>query len=265
MIWGFLMQNLAYGVIMPLYLALHLSTSETVAPCKANIATGAIELACTVPTITLGYVVPSILLGLPAPSVWSHEGKQIMMALWQVFPLWVALLQPLLTYTVTFHARVVGSPVMENGQNIIVVFRLVYMFLLTLVGVSHIFAVILMLTSKMFPGLLSPGVVGIFDPSKVAIPIALTTFSKVSSVGEGTHLLFQYDNMVGSAAMALWATVIYLRACKQNKTTPSLARLIVQVVSLIIFTGPVGYAIIMIWSRDELVYGKKNIERKKTM
>ena len=259
------MQNLAYGVIMPLYLALHLLTSETVAPSKMNIAAGAIELACTVPSIILGYAVPSILLGLPVPAVLSHEGKQITMALWQVFPLWVALFHPALTYIVTFQARVMRSPVIENDQHIMGVFRLVYMFLLTLVGVSHISTVVLMLTSKMFPNLFSPGVVGIFDPSKVAIPVALTAFSKVSSIGDGTHLLFQYDNMAGSSAMVLWATAMYVGACEQNRTPPSLARLIVQIVSLITFVGPVGCAIIMIWSRDELVYGKKDVERKKTL
>lgn len=225
----------------------------------------AIELICTIPSIILGYVVPSILLGLPVPSILSYDGKQVAMALWQVFPLWVALLHPLSTYIVTLQTRTMRRPVMEDNRNTMSILRLVYTFFLTLAGISHISTGVLMLTSMMFPGLFAPEAVGIFNLPKVAIPVTMTASFEVSSIGEGSLLLFQYDNMIGSAAMVLWATVMYIRACERVGTSLSSARLLMQVVALTAVAGPVGCAIVMIWSRDELVHNEKDIQRRKAI
>ena len=259
MIFGLLLQNLGYAVIMPLYLILHLSTSPTILPLKETIAMENTELACIPLSIILGYVVPSALVALPSPSLLSFEGKQSLLALWQVFPLWVAILQQLLTYMLGKSA-VAAEKVNRNNMGVL---RFVYTFLISAAGTSQIVTGAMMLTSISFPTLFAPEFPGPFDPSKVAIPTAVTSSVKATSIGEGTHLLLQYDQMVGSTAILVWAWFLFVNASSRDKVPAYLANPTLRSILLLVMTGPVGCAVSLVWARDELVYSQTNLDDKK--
>lgn len=86
----------------------------------------------------------------------------------------------------------------------------------------------------------------------------------MDSIGSGALMLMQYDQLVGSSAMALWASVLLLQARGVASKEPIIARLALKGVVSMILTGPLGYAVACIWARDELIFGNEVEESKKT-
>lgn len=98
-IWGILIQNVAFDVIIPIYLLIHLSTSPTVSSNDPNDFHIDLPNLSTIPfSMAIGYILPTILAALPSPSVISFDHTQTFLAIWQFFPLWVQLLQYTLPY-----------------------------------------------------------------------------------------------------------------------------------------------------------------------
>lgn len=260
------MQNATFAVMMPLYLCVHLSTSPTVSSTNPRAYfIASMDLASIPVSLLLGFVVPSILVTLPAPSVVSFNQKQTALAFWQAFPLWVELLQ-MGTSSLRRWSSKEG-----RGESIAVAdkpsttwmteVRVVYMFLLIVAGSTHIATMTLLATSKLFPCLFAAEFAGIFNPSKVFWPDALSSSTKMSSLGVGTQMLLQYDEITFSLALSLWAVFMFTRAMDQKKKFETAYVFIFDFISLMALCGPVGYAVICLWSRDELIFGDQNEQR----
>ena len=248
-LWGLLLQSIAYAVVMPIYLIWHLSTSPTVVPSKVNISVKASELYYVKYSIIMGYLIPSALLALPSPFLLSYEMKQGFIAFWQAFPIWVGLLQQLFTYTFAKSKTSISISMKVDDRNTINTFRSTYAFLLAMAGLSQMLTIVVMLVS-MIRGL---GSTGVFHLAEVMIPSAITPSARVPSIGQGAFLLLQYDELVGNTTILVWAIFMYITAFQGDKIPPY-KKLMVQIICWTLLFGPIGCALILIWSRDELIY-----------
>jgi hypothetical protein len=67
-------------------------------------------------------------------------------------------------------------------------------------------------------------------------------------------MMIQYDEIIGSLAVSLWAVFMFARVMSQKKRFETSYVFIFDFVSLTALVGPVGYAVICIWARDELIF-----------
>ena len=252
--WGILIQNAAYAVIVPIYLFIYLSTSPVVS--SRHVSDHLVDtpdLVAIPVSLALGYVLPAIFMSLPAPSIIGSDQKQTFMSIWQMFPLWVAVLQELLPYLVASFVDKqtrVQRPVSPDSLNAL---RAVYLGLLIVAGTGQIATLTLLATSQMFPSLFAPEFFGIFRLSNVFKPAAISSSSRMPSIGSGAFQLLQYDEITGSTAMATWATVLFANTYKSGKAYQSPVTLTLKGIATLALTGPLGYAVACIWARDEIL------------
>ena len=200
-------------------------------------------------------------MSLPAPSVISHEQKQTYIATWQMFPIWVSLVQVALPYMIPKPANTSSSK--SLGLQELRTMRILYGGLLIVAGLGQAATAMLVATSSFFPDLFALEFKGAFNPSKVFLPAAVSPSIKMHSIGSGTHLLFQYDNLIGSGAMVLWSTALFMMVYRKCRSVQSEASLIVYGIMAMFLTGPLGYATACIWARDELLVSEAGKNEKK--
>ena len=259
------MQIAAFNVIMPLYLILHLSTSPTVSSHDPGDHSVDLPNLLSIPfSIAIGYIIPTILAALPAPTAISIDHKQTFMASWQMFPLWVGLLQlaiPRFISKVCLSRDVQKSFSSRKGW--LSILRIVYIFLLTLAATTHIATLTICFASTFLPDLLAPGFGGVFSLSNVFWPRTISASHKMSSIGAGAVLMIQYDEILGSLAVVLWAFFLFATAFNKHKKVDTAFVLIFNCITIPALVGPIGYGVICMWGRDELVFEEKSDESKK--
>ena len=253
------MQNATYAVCIPIYLIIYLSTSPLVLSDHApDFLIHTADIAAIPIALVLGYIVPAIMMVLPASSMINAQQKQTWMAIWQVFPLWTAIFHMISSSLISQLA----SP-KQSVNSILGSLRMLYTGLLIVAATGQIATLTLMATSSWFPALFALKFQGVFNPSAVFLPVAATPSVKMSSPGEGLHLMLQYDQLFGSISMAIFATVVY--APKYHKSQKATKATIQVLYALIIMAlaGPLGYTVACIWARDELVLGRREGSDKK--
>ena len=248
-------QNATYAMTMPYFFVVYLATSPTVSATKASVMTDIAEVASIPFSIIAGYVIPAVMLALPAPSLQNYENKQIWMAIWQASPIWVSCFQQIFKRVIGFLFPAAHQPSSANSMEAL---RHIYSVLLVMAGVPHILSAALTITSMIFPSIFAPEYVGMFNLSKVAIPSTVMASTKMPNIGSGAYLLLQYDEMIGSTAVVLWASFMWTRANNSNKPFDKLPNLIGLIALLVPLTGPAGCAITLMWLRDELVFAEKS-------
>ena len=141
--------------------------------------------------------------------------------------------------------------------------RSVYLFLVLFAGYTHVSTVAAILLSVFFPGLFASNYVGAFNAWTVFIPGDMTGSVKIQDVGPGIHLFLQYDEIIGSTALLIWATILYVRADSRQKAFDKWPQLVVAMSFLMLLTGPSGCAVTLLWARDELILDGNKAEPKK--
>lgn len=254
------MQNATYAVIIPYWCIAYLSTSRVVSSRRiSDFLVDVPNLAGIAVSIVFGYVLPTTLMALPAPSVINHDLKQWLMILWQLFPVWVSVVQGVVSYTLSRLAGASGT----SRTHMLRSLRVLYAVLLATAGICQGSTLTLVATSKFFPGLFAPEFVGVFNPSNVFLPAAISPSTKMPSIGAGTFLLLQYDHLIGSTSMALWSTILFVNTYRNGATNLSVALMIFGGAIMMALTGPLGYATACIWARDELVIADADVDGKK--
>ncbi|KAL8904281.1 MAG: hypothetical protein Q9207_003377 [Kuettlingeria erythrocarpa] len=260
-VWGFVMQNAAFAVVMPLYCAIHLATSPTVWSRKqSDFFVDPLRLKCIPYSMAFGFVLPAALMALPAPSIVSYERKQVFMAIWQAFPIWVGILEELIAL---LWGSLSGDTVVERTRNrTIDSMRNVYGILLCFALVTRVSAWTISVSSVLFPGIFAPTVVDLLSPSSVFRPLAATPSVKMPSIAAGGLQFLQYDEMVGSAACVLWSAALYLSVAKR-KSVDGWVSMVVKGVVLEALAGPEGFAVAALWARDETIFAvEQGADRK---
>lgn len=259
-IWGILVQNAAYAVVLPMYLILYLSTSPMVSPKDLGFLVSPSALRAIPVSMAVGYVLPTVLMSLPAPSLIDYQEKQMYMAIWQMFPLWVSLIQEGFAYAIkTFTPKPISGHHSESMRpDSMAPLRNLYMGLLMIAGIGQVATCTLIAASALFPVLLSVEFRDIFNASNVFRPAAISSSMKMPSIGSGAHMLLQYDEAIGSSAMMIWSTVLFVNVFKMGKSTQTLSDLIIKGTIVFVVTGPLGYATACVWARDEMVQTERS-------
>ena len=200
-------------------------------------------------------------MSLPAPSVLSYEQKQTNIAIWQLFPIWVSMVQAVLPYVMSKPVKKLSTK--SFGSQELRTMRMLYVGLLIIAGFGQAATAALIATSTFFPDLFASEYKGTFNPSKIFLPTAVSPSTKMLSIGSGTHLLLQYDELIGSGAMVLWSTTLFLIFYRKCRSHRSEASLIVYGIIAMFLTGPLGYATACIWARDELLISQAEENDKK--
>lgn len=246
---------------MPVYLVIHLSTSPTVLSNKPiDFYVGLPKLASIPFSLTIGLILPTVMMALPAPSVLTYNRKQIFIAIWQFFPIWVELTQQITSLVMSNLSVTTDKPwPAKKGQNSqwTSTMRSVYLFLLSVAGITHISTMTLIAASKFFPGLFASDFVGIFNPCNVFLPQSITASTKMPSLGDGAFQFLQYDFIIGSTALSVWASALYINTYRFRERSDGWIVLFFYFLARIALLGPVGHAVACIWARDELVFKEK--------
>lgn len=262
--FGFLVQNVAYAVMLPIYLIVYLSTSPLLASKGvSDFLVDSADIAAIPISMVLGYVIPAIIMCLPAPSAIGFERKQNWMAVWQPFPVWVAIFQAVLPYLMPVLGLGQKASSTPSSKQSLKSLRPLYIGLIIVAGIGQVSTITLVATSKWFPSLFAPKFRGVFNPSQVFLPAAVTPSAQMSTIGSGVHLFLQYDETVGSTAMAIFTTVMYALKYQTSKRSANVASLVAQGLAIATLTGPLGYAVACIWARDEMVFSENDEEVKK--
>jgi hypothetical protein len=287
---GFILQNISFTITTPLYLFLHLLTSPVSKPFPGTHANSVLlistwDLRILPVSIILGYIIPSILMALPSPDLVTPESHQRFIAFWQPFPIWTVLIHQFLKHTLTYFAKKLTSKDNKTraqtplGASYLSNAKPVYRFGLALCILTHVpVLLITLLPSTIFPTSLPYlSKLGQENLASVFLPhIPLLTY-RISSLSEGVHNFLIWDLYVGSAALLLWAVLLYRNATTEkaivdpNTSLPIYRELLLgkrgqdgmlrrkliwKIGVWSVVGGPIGALAVLLWERDEIVRQK---------
>ena len=259
-IWGIFIQNATYAVIIPIWSIIYLSTSPIVSSRRvSDFLVDVPNLAGIAVSMILGFGLPIVLMSLPAPSVIDQDLKQWGITMWQLFPLWVSILQGVVPYLLPWLGMASGAPTSRKLFSM----RVLYAGLIITAGIGQVSTFTLIGLSEYFPNLFAPEYVGAFNHLKVLKPVAISPSTKMSSIGAGALVLFQYDINIGTLSMALWSTALFVNTYRKGSTSVNVLLMIIGGIILRLLVGPLGYVTACIWARDELIVADAETEGKK--
>ena len=252
------MQNIGFAAFVPAFLALHLFTSPTAtAPSAENVRIDPAQLNALPISMILGLFVPTIAMSLPAPSVISITQKQTLAAFWQGFPLWIYIVQSTLVFLISSIAPTNSRrSSAEKNATCVQTLRGVYMFGIACSALGHIGTWSISLLAMLCPGVFASGIAELLHPSNVFMNASPFSRVKAADVADGSKWFLQWDLLIGSSTVLLWAVALGVQA---KSTRPGLSSYVSQFVFLGLVSlaiGPSGAAVVAFWARDELVLGR---------
>ena len=231
---------------LPEYLSLHLAspTSILLLPFAA----------------TISYIIPIILMALRSPSVVSHNFKQLAIALWNVFPLVMTATHWLLRQVLSFLGlsstfQLKDQP--SKAQHLQAI-RITYAFSLTISCACHISIMAISAASVFFPMMFAPAYRSAFRPGKLLLPP--TSWTPVSTFGEGGLGFMKWDETIGYACMLFVAGVTFRQAQDRIGQQQGWGLYYAMIVGCII-GGPGSAALAISWAKDEMLVAVKNMEK----
>ena len=256
--WGMVYQTIPWGLVKPIYWSIWLFTSPLAGidvsdgPAKTIALVNADNQPLTILPIALttGYIIPTVLAALPAPLFWTIEQKQILLAIWQGFPIWIGISQFVLSFAIRQRSPSTPASTIKS-------IRWVYRYCLTLTGVTHFSVLILASFPCLFPGLFSIDACEGVSLSLVFVPQSPFSQEAVVSFAEGMRTLLAYDMYYACFGTLVWAFVV-TNSAKQEVLASVLARVFVYTA----LYGPGGAALAMVQRRDEEVFRKVELKDK---
>jgi hypothetical protein len=294
---GLIFQNVTYTVTTPLWLFTHLLTSPVSNPfpgthANSVLLVSSLDLKILPIAITLSYLLPSILMALPSPEYFTIETHQMLLALWQAFPLLTVTIHRVLHSITNRLSKYffptdprrrlptpLGTSYLHNAKH-------VYRFVLTICIATHLPILLL----SLFPAFLLPSLsplsphssspfLTVFSqtPSSVFIPPWPFPNAAIASLEDGVQTFLQWDIYIGSLAFILWAMLLYRNATMEkaivdpNTSLPKYRELLAgekkmdrgeerewrklcfKVVVWGLLAGPVGVVGRLLWERDSIV------------
>jgi hypothetical protein len=256
--WGMMVQNATYAVTMPLYWLTHLFTSPTASetPSSSNLSISTADTVAILPSLLLGYFIPAFLQTLRAPTVVSTSTQQILMSIWQIFPIWCAVFQPLFKKLYTRY----GGP--DTPKSRLLALRTTYATTLAICAVAQISTMSVSITSKLFPSLFTPAAAAALAPSRVwNLNQPLFSAHTVANLGEGVLTFLQMDEVTGSIATLIWAGTMHWKATTAQKggdvDWKYWAVMQAKILGSIAVGGPVAPAALLMWERDDMILAKR--------
>ncbi|EEP76434.1 predicted protein [Uncinocarpus reesii 1704] len=247
-----------FAVSAPLYVTLHLFTSPTASkPTKENINMPVIQVKTLLWSTLAGYVVPSVLVAFPEMAQGLLPSKQHGIALWQAWPIYVAIFQYGISKSAEICCPSGSGNVAQNRSSL----RYLYAFAFACAAIPHIASWAISLSALAFPTLFSPELASTLTPRNVFENISPWSSQKPETLGMGTLWLLQWDYMTAAAPTLLWAILLYNAAHSACGIRVSSVKLGFKTIALCAVAGIAGAAVELMWERDELLFGSSDAQK----
>lgn len=261
---GILIFNHSHAIMTPLYLTWNLLLSPLVKNSgAAAFAVDAADTTALLVSFVLAYIAPLVVIGLPMPALISPVIKQTVIAWYQQWNVYIALVHFVVCAVIRRMKKSSSSSSSARRSR----HRLIYAFAFSLAFIPHFVTVTLACTAASFPGLFAGNVGAMLVPRSVFIPPSPWSDLQAPSLAEGCKWLLQWDFILGSMAMLCWAGCQYLNVCARVRNFHGVqdngffwTSLVPKVVFFALLAGPVGAAVELMWERDELLFDSADID-----
>jgi len=222
-----------------------------------------LQLAIAPIATIIGFGVPSLVMALPAPSVISIDSKQTWTAIQQGWPIWIALVQTIMTALLSIANPMVSVLTEEDKRaKTLKYMRRAYAFALTSSAGAHLTICGASLMAYAFPSMFTEPYRSQLQPSNLLLPIVPFGPRQAHTLADGALWFLQWDLIIGVISVLLWGSTLRTTA---NKDT-GIMRLFVNFFKSAILTvcvGPSGAAVVAVWGRDEVVLGRSTMKQVK--
>jgi hypothetical protein len=238
-------------------MVIHLLTSPTVHdPDVDDLVVNPVQLAVAPFSIMLGYGIPSVMMCLPAPTKTSFDAKQGWTGAQQLWPIWIAITQIILsTLVAVFDPMVNVVTEDERKAKTLKYLRYAFTFAVTLSTAGHLTSWGLSLLAYAFPVLFSDKYAAMMQPSLVFWPVWPFGSRQAGTLADGAVWFLQWDLITSGAALLLWAYTLRVGVEGREVSFWQWAVGLTLAVIVAVFVGPVGSAVLAMWTRDEIVFG----------
>ncbi|KAI2462736.1 hypothetical protein F4781DRAFT_441994 [Annulohypoxylon bovei var. microspora] len=278
-IWGCLMQATSYGGTMPIYATIHLLTSPAAQDAgpllsEATSISKLAELWALPQAFMLGYVIPAVLMSVP---LFSNPVHQWFGGLWQGSPIFSMLIAKLLAVGFATnppsqnisHSKKLSHPTgkqpLNSPQSPVSLARAqekarekdllarAYLFAFFWCVVSQLVPLVLIMAVHIYPSAFPSRLREAWTIFNVFLPPPFWSTEKMTSMATGMHDFFLYDQYAGSTAAIVWTLGLYLNSRTTSMKLINWAKLATTIAALIVFTGPAGAAVWLMWEREQLL------------
>lgn len=250
------MQSIGYGIIMPTYCAVHLLISPTALSEPSQIQESSVRprddpTLSTLPwSILCGYILPAVMMSLPG---FSPQVHQRLVAVWQVFPIWIWMLQYIFGQASRLRVRGPRQLTSRTSQTRTIdleSLNRLYRFAFALATLTHDITLGLIALVQCFPALIATSSGHAVTFQDVFLPPNFRTGTQISDMVQGAHGFFQYDQYVGSIAVIVWVMTLRFNARSKSMSARQWVKLASEVVGYVLLAGPAGALVMLLWVRD---------------
>ena len=197
-------------------------------------------------------------MALRSPSIVSHNSKQLAIALLNVFPLVITAIQWLLRQMLSLLGLSDGlqSRHQSARAQYLQAIRITYAFSLTISCACHIGITGISAVSVFFPMIFAPAHRPAFRPAKLLLPP--TSWTPVSTFGEGDLGFMKWDEAIGYACMLFVAGVTFRQAQDRIGQQQGWGLYCAMITGCII-GGPGSTALAISWAKDEMLITAKEV------
>ncbi|KYK61145.1 hypothetical protein DCS_02286 [Drechmeria coniospora] len=254
-IFGIAAQLFTFAFATPLYCVIQLYVSVTARkPTAENLAIPHSVLRAMPLAFAAGMLLPSGLMLAPESEIFTSDLKQIFIALWQPWPVYVA--------SILFVVHVASPSAPVNDQSPADArasrssLRFVYAFAFAIAAVPHLVSIVISAATVVAPTMFDLQFLEPLHPLNVfaAAPWPWSNpVVQVETVGEGVQAFLAWDYLIGSTAVLVWTVSLFKSAHRAVYGPAEKTCLALKVMSLVLLAGPVGAAVELMWEREELV------------
>ncbi|KAL2873772.1 hypothetical protein SGCOL_011088 [Colletotrichum sp. CLE4] len=206
----------------------------------AAISIDSVQARAVIGSLTFGAFLPTLLAALPCPSIITSRTQEILLAVWQAFPLWSGIAQFIFAQLIGT-LGVVSEAAKSRRQTKINDFRRIYTYTLSVVAVTS-YGVIGYVFWKA-GWALEPAIEAMMQ---ILRPTSPWSQMKMASLERGILDLLRWDTYC--ASLATWTWIAYLAY-----ETKGVGQVVMDLGKLVIWSavvGPGGAALAVVWGRD---------------
>ena len=253
---GLAAQVLTFAFAAPLYGFLHLMSARTANKPNAEDMRIPYAVLKAFPAVFLiGNAIPSFAMTLPMSDRITPDIKQILIAAWQPWPAYTAILLTVANFVLGSFIKADNSAAGKRKTNNAI--RYIYAFAFGTTAVAHIVAVTIPVATVLVPKLFDAKLAAELHPLKVLeTPLPWTApVATISTLGQGVHAFLRWDYIIGTTGVLVWAFTLHQRAHRfiERDSSASLCGLLSRTATLVAVAGPVAAAVELMWEREELV------------
>jgi len=274
---GLLIENVAAAIIIPLWCTIHLFTSPIAlapgsssrAQAKTSLLVHPTELKVLPWSLLIGAGIPTALMVFSSAATVEPLYKS------QQFWIVARFAHPLLTSAthliISMFCHSSDASFMsaeQRNKGVLRALEHVYSIATYVAVVPHVAVFSIALLSQLAPAVFANGYQSLFSPTRIFWPVSLWTGVNPSkiSIGSGSLMFLQWDEIVSCAAILIWAFALNRQALSREPQGSTSLGIVVRTCILTLVGGPAAAAISLIRERDTVILeSSSEVEEKKSL